>query len=160
MMILPVSELTTLGVFDANTPNSERVVFLANEDVNLSAFGLLLAVEGRDGLYPLNDYFFWFGPTIVRQNSIVVLFTGTGENKQTTDESGSARHLFYWSKPQTLFADQRIKPLLISIGSMSAGEIIPVSYPQVPLPSLGNFPALPKLSDLFVPKAGMVKRKE
>jgi hypothetical protein len=160
MMILPVSEVMMLGVFDANIPNSERIVMVANEEINLSAFCLVLALAGDDGLYPLNDHFYWFGPQLAHEGDSIVLFTGSGANRTSTDPMGKPRHLFYWSKPQTLFADQRVKPLLFTIGAMSAGNVVPVSYPQEPKPPFMNLPAMPKLSDLLALKRGLPKKAE
>lgn len=121
----PIVEFSVVGVFDPGVPNQERIVMRPTQKINLGNFGLMVAVESEseDSLRPVNNQFMWLGDVEVEPPSWVIIYTGPGEDRRSRlpdrDESAIVLH---WGQRQTVFVNDRIRPVFFRIGSVLISE--------------------------------------
>lgn len=137
MIWLPnIDTLTLVGVFDRGVPNRERIVLRALQSVEMAQYGIIVGWNdaGPDGpIRPFNDLFYWFGDGVVQPNETIFVYTGKGEARKTTVEGSNApAYAVHWGKANTMFADSRVVPAIISMGQ------ILVAKPPANAPQLAN----------------------
>lgn len=113
--LTPRAPLELGGVADRNVPNQERIWLRANVAVRLNEYLLCvgIALPGQQVL-PLNDHLFWFGDHAVDPATWVVVYTGAGQTRVTTDQrTGAPVLVLHWGKPQTIFTVDALVPVLI-----------------------------------------------
>jgi len=120
MILADILELTIDGVYDRGVPNLERIVIVANQQVNLGQYGLLVGVRGP-GLtaIPIRDNLLWFGDGVVDKSDIIFVFTGPGEPTVSTLPNNSQRLIsVHWGRHVTFLADFNIVPVLIRVDAV------------------------------------------
>jgi hypothetical protein len=114
--------LQMIGVVHAGVPNQERVVLRAAYPLDLSAYFLVLGWRlTEDRAWPLNADSFWFGKTTVSAGHWVLVYTGVGQQTFTTLGPDPCLVL-YWNKPNILFPQSEIVPILIHVESVAIGK--------------------------------------
>lgn len=124
-MILPVVyELSMIGVLDAGVPNQERIIMRPTEPVNLAQFGIILALKSENELVtPLRDHFFWFGEFVTQPPCWLIVYTGPGDFTQThVPVTGEIVYSLHWGKPNTVFNQPNIVPVVLRIGGILSGR--------------------------------------
>ena len=134
MIFPPIFEISFVGVSDPGIPNQERLVFRPTERVNLGQYGVLLGVRTSEGsIVPVWDHFFWFGEFIAEPPSWIVIYTGSGQYKESTvPDTGHKVHFMYLGKPRILFDNPSLVPVLFRMDSILIGsQIIQPSQKQL-----------------------------
>jgi hypothetical protein len=119
--LTPITELRLHGVRNAGVANSEVIVLEAIIAVDIGQYALVLARRGeRSGMaMPLPDAMFWFNTTVIPTGDFLLLWTGTGRPYSALTWDGKAtRHQFFWNRPQTIFHDPTIVPMLWRLGGV------------------------------------------
>ena len=132
-LLLPnPTQIQLMGVYDRGVPNSERIVVHATEPTQMGEYGLLVGIQQEPNVAtPIPDVFFWFGTGIVKANSYLLVYTGSGEGLVTTLQgSGDPAYIVHWGRRSTLFADSRVVPILIHIDGVGVGRS-PENMPQL-----------------------------
>ena len=132
MIIQNTTELRILGVYDRGIPNKERIVLEALDSINLAQYGLLLAfqVPGYPAV-PYQDHFFWLTEREVAPGTLVFIYTGPGEFRETIMPNTLTPVLvMHWGKMQTILANTTVVPTLIRIDAVHIADQ-PVNLPQL-----------------------------
>ena len=111
----PKPPLELKGVADRNVASQERIWLQANAHVRLNEYVMIVgvALEG-DKILPLNDHVFWFGDHAVDSGTWVVVYTGAGQTRVTTDQhTGKAVLVLHWGREGTIFTIDALVPMLI-----------------------------------------------
>jgi len=139
MQILPIFQLSLIGVEDAGIPNKERVILRPTERVNLAEFGMLIGIQNQGFTSPLNETFFWFGEILIDPPSWLFIYTGKGEFRESQmPTTGEKAYVFHWGRPITAFNNPSIVPIIFRIGNVLVGNSRPaLPYPP-PSPPLAN----------------------
>lgn len=126
-IIPPVHELTIVGVFDAGSPNLERIVLRPTESLNLAGFALILGVPlSGGGVTPLADQFFWFGEKWISPPSWVVVFTGPGQFREGTHPtSGEPVLELHWGRGNVVFGSHALSVSIVRLGGISSHLLQP-----------------------------------
>src|SRR5687767_1786851 len=100
MILLPITELSIVGVFDRGVPNNERIVLSANQDVNMGQYGLMLGIRGQPGWgTPIPDNLFWFGDGLASKNDLIFVYTGPGEPRASELPMLKAKaYVLHWGR--------------------------------------------------------------
>lgn len=135
MILLTIDEIVTIGVFDRGVPNSERIIFQVNEDLNLGQYGVFLGWHaGSDPVnsaWPFRDCLFWFGDGIVTKSSWIHLYTGTGESRQLEmPDNQDPAYVLFWGRDKTLFANSNVVPMLVRVDAVQVA-LPPENIPQI-----------------------------
>ncbi|WP_096697747.1 hypothetical protein [Polaromonas sp. AER18D-145] len=131
MILETISEIQIVAVLERGVPNKEAIALKAIETIDTASFGLLLGMARDDGLaVPFHDHFFWLGGAILNPGDYIFVNTGDGEAR-INDSVDKLNKLYsvYWKKSSTLFADSRIVPVLIKMGSVHVFQK-PMNRPQ------------------------------
>src|SRR5207247_187468 len=109
--------LVLMGVADRAVPNQERVWLLANENVNLAEYLLLVGLHlPNQQFLPFTDHLLWLGNHAVDAGTAVVVYTGSGQERVARDvKSGNPILVLYWGRAQTVFTVDVIVPGLIRV---------------------------------------------
>ncbi len=118
----PVPELSVIGIFDAGVPHRERIVMRPMQAVDLSYFALIVGVQSKTGIIPLNDCFRWLGPKVIGPPSWLVVYTDTGDDVDTSHTtSGEPVHIMHWGRTRTLFIDAGVQ---LVVGVIRIGGLV------------------------------------
>ncbi|MDD2914423.1 MAG: hypothetical protein PHP70_03820 [Gallionella sp.] len=133
MIVSDLAELLLYPVADRGVPNSERVPILVREATDMGRYGLMIGFSGPNRFaMPFQDNLFWFGDGVVNAGDWILVFTGSGNPKidDWTTPPGSKVYSVHWGRPNTMFANSQIVPILFRTDSAIVGQ------PQGDLPQL------------------------
>ncbi len=139
MIVGDVTELAVVKIFDRAVPNKECIAISVNRAVNMGQYGLMVGrhdAATNNGSVPFFDNLFWFGDGVVNAGDWMFVYTGPGTPRSTTATNGVNKiYSLHWGKPQTVFANSMIVPILFRVDA--ANILMPPSdQPQLPrLPS-------------------------
>ncbi|TAA42544.1 hypothetical protein [Pseudoxanthomonas winnipegensis] len=104
--------LTIRSIADRGDPAKERIVFRADEPLDIGQF-LVLRSAWLHGA-PSTDITqtFWFPNKDVGNRDLIVLYSKRGADKVRELESGRRTHFFYWNSDAPLWADSTYVPVL------------------------------------------------
>lgn len=131
MIVNLITEITILGVFDRGIPNQERIVLLANEDVNLGQYGLMIGIRAQNGTaFPIRDNLFWFGDGIINRGDWLFVYTGPGEPKVTTlPNTQEQLYSIHWGRTQTILHHRDLVPILFRVDAVKVPQEV-ASLPE------------------------------
>jgi hypothetical protein len=66
---------------------------------------------------------FWFPDIEVAPPSWVVLFTGPGKTKATTNEQGESVLALHWQRPNVIFTGAKVVPVLFRVDGSVVGPV-------------------------------------
>jgi hypothetical protein len=119
--------LELVTVADRNVPNKERICLKAHATVRLNDYLLILGLAlGPNNFIPLQDTLLWLGNQTVDPGTWVLVYTGPGVNKVTTEiNSGAPAVALHWGKQNTLFPSPAIVPVLMrpTLDTMQIGAV-------------------------------------
>ncbi len=131
MILQQLTELTLMGVIDANKANQERIAISVNETINLGSFGIMVGIRATNGMaVPIRDNFLWFGEGIVNQGDWILVYTCAGQ--PTVYEIPNTTNKIYsihWGRQKTMFGHADVVPVLFSVGSVQVPES-PIAIPH------------------------------
>ena len=97
-----MTDLRVVGLFDANVPNSERILIRPVLRASLAGWGIAAGFGSSDGsAFPVYDHVFWFPDIVVEPPSWIYVYTGNGQVKQTTMPNGEPAMVFHWQRKET-----------------------------------------------------------
>ena len=110
----PIPEFELRGVYDAGVPNKERVILRVAQPIEMGNYALLLGVRSTPGhVVPISNSAYWFGSASIPANDWVMVYTGAGQGtKVPTEDRKSTIWIGYWGRPQTVFHDKNVIPVL------------------------------------------------
>jgi hypothetical protein len=123
MILQDITELELIGVFERGEPNKERIVFRANDDVNLGQFGIMLGVNLTGGFArPVRDNLFWFGDGVIKKDDWLFVFTSPGKpTSSPVPNSDNLLHSVFWGRKSVMLASAMIVPILFRIDAVIVG---------------------------------------
>jgi len=130
-----INEIRLLGVFDAGIPGKERVVLKVEADIDIGWYAIILSSKtaSTGHAIPIRDSMYWVGSGIVSANDWIFLFTGSGTKSTVPAADGKAKlFLEYWGRPQTIFHDPRIIPVLWRLSGIVVERSGPPQTPFLP----------------------------
>lgn len=138
MILADIEELLMHPVVDRGIPNKERIALLAQTDVQMGNFGLIIGNAAPNNMAtPIRDNFLWFGDRVIHRGDWVLVFTGQGESKVVNgSEPGTKVYSIHWGRGVTMFANTNIVPLLIRLDGVIVGRA-PSDLPQLCLENKG-----------------------
>ncbi|MCH8041398.1 MAG: hypothetical protein IH977_13805 [Nitrospinae bacterium] len=121
MIVNQVSELTIVDVLNRAVPNRECIALSAEESVNLGQFGIMLGLYSpQNGAIPFLDHLFWFGNGFIKRGDWLFVYTGSGTPVTTKGSDGFSKvYSIYWGKPNTVFANTNIVPILFRVDAVN-----------------------------------------
>lgn len=132
MEMMPASRLVLQGVYGRGVPNEERIVLMPSVPLSLTTLAIMLGWRtSPTSALPIRDNLFWFGEGEIELGSLVFLYTGSGEYRQTRMPTGEPAYVFHWGRSSTLFANSNIVPLVVEFGAITVGTG-PSDRPQFP----------------------------
>ena len=114
--------LEIISVVDRGVPNHERVNLRVNSRVFLGEYFIYAGISlPNDRALPLANVSLWLGEDTIDAGSWVVIYTGPGESKLTTQMKDTKEPVIvlHWNYPTTIFQGQTIVPVLIKIDKNS-----------------------------------------
>ena len=126
MILQNTTELRIVGIYDRGVPNQERIVLKVNELLNLAQYGILIAfqIAPEGPATPYNDQFIWLTERIIKEGTVIFIYTGPGEFRETvvlgTDIPALVMH---WGKQYTIFANSNVVPILCRIDALHIAEL-------------------------------------
>ena len=130
-----IPELTLLGAFERGVPNKERVVLRAEAPVDLGFYAVILGwrrAGNETQATPIADSMYWLNSTVIPANDWVFLFTGPGEpTVLRSNDQKSNLHIIYWNRPQTVFHDKHVIPVLWRLNGITIDKAPPVTSPTI-----------------------------
>lgn len=145
-----VSNIRMWGVYDRGVPNSERITLqnASGTHLDLTPYMLLLGWNTEQGSLPVQNRLFWFGGLTIDPDTWLYVYTGPGDTKFTTvgkDNRKSPAVIFHWGLEKPVFADDRLRPVLIELGATVIGESPPWLFDSTNLlAAVGNQKVLAK----------------
>jgi hypothetical protein len=124
-MLRILHELKIINLSDRGIPNKERIYLQATTELALGSYLLSIGYPvGNQKIYPAFDQYFWFGNETVSANTWIIVYTGPGEPKVTSMENATKDPVLvlHWGKPETLFADTKLHPFVISFDGILVAE--------------------------------------
>ena len=120
MIVLPVTELTIIGVYERGIANQERIVIFVNENLNLGQYGLMIGVRSvRNTAFPIRDNLLWFGDGLVNKGDWIFVYTGPGEPKTTTlPNTTGTLYSIHWGRDKTILNHQDLVPMLFRVDAV------------------------------------------
>lgn len=119
--------LTLVGVRDAGTIATERVILRVSSDVNLIRYLVLNATHGKaKEIRDLNKNVFWFPKRTVESGDYVRVYTRVGINSQHDGTyGGNAAHFhdFFWNRKSPIWGGDASAAVLIEIASWRMVEV-------------------------------------
>lgn len=125
MMVGTIEELTIMAVLDRGVPNEECIAIVANENVNLGQYGLMLGIFGGQGkgAWPLKDNFLWFGDGWINKDDWLFVYTGSGQARSTPGPNAAETfYSIYWGRPNTIFHASKVVPILFRVDAVNVGN--------------------------------------
>lgn len=120
-ILLP--DISLVGVFDANIPNRERIVLRPNRQISMGGVGIAVGFDaGANNALVVYDNVFWFPQMTVEPPVWIFLYSGRGEVKQTTVPSGEPALVFHWQRPNTVFVDPKLVPVVFRAADVIVGR--------------------------------------
>lgn len=120
MLVSSIHELETQSVLNPGIPNEECIAIKVNSSINMGQYAIMIGSSGGDtSAIPFKDNLFWFGEAMVNSGDWIFIYTGSGIQSEykTADKLNNIFNL-YWNKPNTLFANTNIVPMLIRIDAV------------------------------------------
>jgi len=114
------------GVIDPGSPNFERVLlYTTGGGMNLTGFGITVAVLRGGFYYPLYDNCFWFPDVSVEDAAVIQVYSREGTTEWGAHNEVQLLHLF-WQRASTVFdADAKdLVPMLFHIDATAGGEVL------------------------------------
>lgn len=114
--------LELISVVDRGVPNHERVNLRVNSRVFLGEYFIYAGISlPNNRALPLPNVSLWLGDDTIDTASWVVIYTGPGESKLTTQMKDTKEPVIvlHWNCPTTIFQGQTIVPVLIKIDTNS-----------------------------------------
>ena len=114
----PKPQLQVFSVSDRGIQNRERVNLRVNSRTYLGDYFLHAGVYLPNGrVLPVPNMSMWLGDETIDGGSWVIIYTGPGEAKFTTQtkDTKELTMVFHWHLVQTIFHDKNIVPLLIKV---------------------------------------------
>jgi hypothetical protein len=131
MILASIPELSLIGVYDRGIANQERIVFQANQSINMGQFGIMLGYRTTHGFAnPYIDHLFWFGDGDLLQGDWVFVYTGRGEPRiSDVPEQNQKLYILHWGKENTIFAQPEVTPILFRADAVQV-ELSPLNLPH------------------------------
>lgn len=125
-----MSELFILemyGIYERGVPNAERIVLRAHQPVDLSRYGLILGLTGRDNsIVPARDNFLWLGNIALGSPGWVFVYTGTGTPGPSIEvHTKEPLQVLYWDKAFAVFTEPSFTAALIQFGEVQNANHAP-----------------------------------
>ena len=137
LILQDVADLGIAGILDRAVPNKECIAIAVKRRVDVGQYGLMLGRHNSpssDTSVPFFDNLFWFGDGIVDAGDWLFVYTGPGEPGSTRANNGvNTIYLMHWGKPQTIFANSMIVPILFRVDAVDI-LLPPSDQPQLPEP--------------------------
>ena len=124
-MILPnITEMDLVGIFDRGVANKERITLRPKMQIDLGCYGIMLGVKTPNGLAtPIQNELFWFGDGTVQPPQWLFIYTGEGKSFiGTTEVSNEPAIALFWNKPNVIFTNFSIVPILFRVSDVLLGE--------------------------------------
>lgn len=127
--LLPILDLTIIGVADPGVPNKERVVIRPLQTVNLGEFAVGIGLRNATDhnlVVPLQDFVFWLPSKIIEAPAWVLLYTGFGKATTEATTAGQPQYIYtyHWGRSVTVFNYKNIVPILWRLSEMFIGPDI------------------------------------
>ena len=124
MIVNSVTEMTIMEILDRGVPNKECIGIRINQRVNLGQYGIMLGRYAHSKMaIPIQDHLFWFGDGLVDEGDWIFIGTGEGTPKiSATLDQLRKIYTVFWNKPNTVFANTNIVPLLFRIDAVDVLE--------------------------------------
>src|SRR2546428_13706797 len=103
VLLPPENELTVVGIADAGSLETERVLLRPLQPTNLGEFILTVGRRARETVVPVPDLMFWFGPTNVVPPAEIVVYTRPGATNRRVSPDGTTIFEFYWGRQTPAF---------------------------------------------------------
>jgi hypothetical protein len=118
----PVHEFSIVGVYDPGAANRERIILRPTQRLNLAEFAICISHVHADGsVTPIPDLFLWLGDFWIAPPCWVVIFTGPGAFRQTTDTpSGELVFELHWGRANTIFNGGNLAVSLVRLGAINS----------------------------------------
>lgn len=115
MIVTTLSEMLLYPVAERGIANQERIPILIQETLDMGRYGIMVGHYGINGFtMPFQDNLFWFGDGIVNAGDWILVYTGAGLPRSFDWEQtpGSKVYVVHWGRPNTMFANSQIVPIL------------------------------------------------
>ncbi len=133
MIVSDLAELRLYPVADRGAPNSEHVPIQVLQPTDMGRYGLMVGISGpQQFAMPIQDNLFWFGDGVVNAGDWIFLYTGSGSPRihDVPDLPGSKIYTVHWGRPNTMFANSLVVPILFRTDTEEVG-VPPGNLPQV-----------------------------
>lgn len=120
MIVGLITEVSIVGVFSRGVPNEERIVFVANERVQLGNYGVMIGVRiDQTFSVPVRDNLLWFGDGLMNKGDWIFLYTGPGEPRQSTLPNTEEKlYSIHWGRKQTMLNNPELVPILFRVDAV------------------------------------------
>ena len=135
MILQNITQLSITTILNRGVPNQECISIRVNQVINTGQFGLMLGRynQGASAI-PYFDNLFWFGDALMHPGDWMFVYTGAGTPSHILAANAENRiYYLYWGKPNTLFAEPVIAPILFRVDAVDV-LAPPTNQPQINLP--------------------------